>query len=65
MNNPTQYEINEAANLLNQWLQDETDYSQQILFDLPKSVYATLLELSAEDIKTILGQIIEKRGDRQ
>jgi hypothetical protein len=47
---PTTEELNQATDHIYRWLQDETDYSGQILFDLPSSVYAMLLDLTPEEI---------------
>jgi len=47
---PTTEELKQAADHIYRWLQDETDYSGQILFDLPSSIYAMLLDLTPEEI---------------
>ena len=47
---PTTEELNQATDHIYRWLQDETDYSGQILFDLPSSIYAMLLDLTPEEI---------------
>jgi hypothetical protein len=47
-------ELDQAANIIHQWIQGETDYPQQILFDLPNSVYQMLVNLDVGEISTAL-----------
>lgn len=51
---PTVEELDATARIIHQWIQGETDYRQEILFDLPPAVYQLLLKLTPEEISSAL-----------
>ena len=61
---PTTEDLNQATDHTYRWLQDETDYSSQILFDLPSSIYAKLLDLTPEKILGAFQKLVQEESDR-